>query len=89
MADGARLRSLVERIASITARDGVFYSLMLAGEGLPHSWGIDWTADSIGDLLDPFFEIEHIDRVRFTPEESGSVPAWRTVGRQRAIRRDG
>ena len=82
MARGPSLRSLVEGIAEIAADDGVFYSLMLAGEGLPKSWGIEWTEARLRDLFEPLFVIEHIDRVQFTPGESGSVPAWRTVGRK-------
>lgn len=82
MARGSGLHSIVKRIAEITVHDGVFYSLMLAGEGLPRSWEIAWSEEAIRALIEPYFEIEHIDRVRFTPGERGSVPAWRTVGRK-------
>lgn len=73
--------TLIASIAQITVPGGVFYSLMLTGEGLP--WGTGaWNERTIRKRFGEQFDIEHIDRVVFTPGQPGSVPAWRTVARK-------
>lgn len=73
--------TVMEAIAQITVPRGVFYSLMLTGEGLP--WGTGaWNERTIRKRFGEQFDIEHIDRVVFTPGQPGSVPAWRTVARK-------
>lgn len=73
--------TLVKAIAAVTAPGGVLYSLMLTGEGLP--WGTgDWNERTIRRRFGAAFIIERIERVVFTPDEPGSVPAWLTIARK-------
>lgn len=86
----AAVRRALRRIAALLAPDGIFYSVIIAGRGVPRFWSMARVGEEeVRALMEPFFVVREIRKDVFTPGEPGSMAAWISVMSPRESREQG
>ena len=81
--DRQRMR-FVEGITRVLEPGGLWYSLTPSSRGERNYGGIPkWSDTDLIETLEPYFDIMLLRESVFTPGESGSIPAWICVAREK------